>query len=150
MIFYQPYDQVSIGRGQFVITAKVFGIHCAQLGVITAASFADIMKEGGNIEQPRVSQPARNPGGDRKSVGIVSAHKSTGIGDDLHGVCVHGIGMEQIKLHLTYYGPKGGKIGAHHAMARHSAQLFSHVVRHTQDLHEEVSIDFTSSKRFVN
>ena len=47
---HEPYEQVAVVGGKLVGLGELGGILCAELGMVAAASFGDVVEQGGKVE----------------------------------------------------------------------------------------------------
>ena len=70
------------------------------------------MEKGCNIEQFNFRQLVDNPVGDRKLFAGIVVSKLPAVLNNLHGMCINGIDMKQVVLHLAYNAAKGGEVAS--------------------------------------
>ncbi len=117
-----------------MLDAELFCVRCAQFGVVSTPAFAYIVKQRRDVKEARVSKSSRDASGYRETVGVVGAHETSSVCNDLGGVRINGIGVKQIELHLSNNRAEGWQVAPQNAVSGHSSQLFGHVVRYAKDL----------------
>ena len=74
--------------------------------------------------------------------------KAPAVFDHFQGVGVHGIGVEQVVLHLAHDAPEFGQVVAQNAVARHAPQL-SVILLGAQDVQESSLVDLVGPEGIV-
>ena len=100
-----------------MLFAEGASIDRPQLGMVASSSFSNVVKQGCNKQECRVSQALGNARCDGKGIGVVGAKESTAVGNHLHGMRIDRVGMKHIELHLSDNGAKGRQVSGEDAMS---------------------------------
>ena len=118
----EPGEQGAVFGGDGVVFARVeVGDLCAGLAVVAVVAFADVVKEGGKVEDGRVFQAGQGFGG--FGVGGVGADEAVEGFDEFEGVLVHGVLVEEIVLHPPGDVGEGGDVAVEQAVLVDARQL---------------------------
>ena len=121
----EPDELGAVFRADGVVFAGVeVGDLCAGLAVVAVVTFADVVKEGGEVEDGRVLQAA-DDGGDF-GVGGVGAHEAVEGFDEFEGVLVNGVLVEEVVLHPPGDVGEGGDDAVEQAVLVDARQLRVH------------------------
>ncbi|MNS62083.1 hypothetical protein D3C72_951310 [compost metagenome] len=90
--------------------------------MVAAASFGDIVEQGGNQNQFRVAEARPKLNAQRVLRPSLFFSETLQFQHHANGVFVHRVGMEQVKLHLADNVRPLRHVGPEHAMAVHRQQ----------------------------
>ena len=111
----EPGEQGAVFGGDGVVFARVeVGDLCAGLAVVAVVAFADVVKEGGKVEDGRVFQAGQGFGG--FGVGGVGTDEAVEGFDEFEGVLVHGVLVEEVVLHASGDVGEGGDVAVEQAV----------------------------------
>ena len=120
MIFHQPFQQIDLLLLQAMAYCKVFNINGAQLGVIAATAFGNIVIERGDGDQFWFGEVFINMRGDGKLGGHFRAHQASDMPNHFEGVHVDGVNMKQVVLHLANNFAEFWQVATQNAVAIHT------------------------------
>ena len=109
---YQPDDQFALFRGEAVTVAEGQRVNRAALRVVAAAPLGDVVKQGGDVDQPGLVEIADELTAQRVFVGEFAGAEATQVAQHLQGVLVDGVGVKQVVLHLSDDLAEFGQVGA--------------------------------------
>ena len=118
----EPGEQGAVfGRDGVVFARVEVGDLRAGLAVVAVVAFADVVKEGGKVEDGRVFQAGQGFGG--FGVGGVGADEAVEGFDEFEGVLVHGVLVEEVVLHPSGDVGEGGDVAVEQAVLVDARQL---------------------------
>ena len=119
----EPGEQGAVFGRDGVVFARVEVCDLrAGLAVVAVVAFADVVKEGGEVEDGGVLQAADEGGG--FGVGGVRAHQTVKGFDEFEGVLVDGVLVEEVVLHAPGDVGEGGDIAVEQAVLVDARQLW--------------------------
>ena len=106
--------------------SKGMGVFCTQLGMVAATALGNIMIQASHVQHFRPGQAGDNGTGQCKLFGKVGVAQLAQVFDQIQAVCIDGVDVKQVVLHLADYTAKLGQIAAKNAVAIHAAQVHVH------------------------
>lgn len=122
VVFNQPGEQVAFFFGQEVVGGKLARVCDALYGMVAAASFGDVVEEGGKVEDVLFFKGLHQRGGVGQLMAVHIQGKAADVADDGKDVVVHGIDVEQVVLKQADDFFPRGQIAAQHAVEVEKAQ----------------------------
>ena len=135
--FHQPGDQFAIGLVEAVPTAKPPCIDRAQFGMVAAAAFGNIVKQGGQVEQFGFVEVGDQAAGERKLVRQRRHGEAPYVAQHGEDVLVDGVDVKQVVLHLPDDAAERRDVAPQQAVAMHRAQRPGDAQRLAQQRHEQ-------------
>ena len=114
MLADQKIGQFGIGFVNLVGAAKALDFYRADDGVIAAAALADVVKQGGQIQNPRLVPACGQLGAERIFVGMLGHEEAPHIAQHHQNMLIHRIDVEQVMLHLPHDAAKRPKVATQH------------------------------------
>jgi hypothetical protein len=122
MMAHQPGDQLRFARVQTVQLGKFQHVLRAEDRVVAAATFGDIVEQGGDQDQLRMRQARPQFHAQRMAAAGLFFGKAFQLEHHADRVFIHGIGVKQVELHLADNMRPLRHIGPQHAVAVHRQQ----------------------------
>ena len=107
--------------------------------MVATAPLAEVVEEPREIEELRLGQALEDLAAERQLCGVLGQRHAPQVAHHEQGVLVHGVGVEEVVLHLPLDLAEGGQIGAEHPVAVHAPQLVRDAARLAQQLHEQAA-----------
>ncbi|MNS83614.1 hypothetical protein D3C72_1174070 [compost metagenome] len=123
VVLHQPHDQATVPRGQLMTLAKGLGIHGTDVRVIAMPAFADVVVQAGHVDQLGLGQLAHDFAGQREFFRHLGVLQLTQVFDQVQGVGIDRIDVEQVVLHLPDDKAEFGQITPKDAVTVHSPQV---------------------------
>ena len=146
MHFHQPCDQRHIGFGDVELFAEQSRVFFAQLGMVAAASFGDVVEKRCEIQHLGPRKFVRELVAKRKFMPKAWQHEAPQIADHHQNMLVHRVDVEQVVLHLPGDAPKCGDVAAKHTIAAHTSECERHFI--ALQYFQEQAIGFTIIAKF--
>ncbi|MNO75850.1 hypothetical protein D3C76_669130 [compost metagenome] len=120
--------------------AEGFGVDRAQFGVVTATSLADVVVETGEIDQLRLGQLVDELAGQGEFLRQLGPFQLAQVLDQVEGVRVHRIDVEQVVLHLSDDLTEFRQVQAENAVAVHPPQVAVDAFLALEQLDEQAGV----------
>ena len=106
MLTHQKLNQLLFGFGNAMLATKQAHLFGAQIGMVAAASFGDVVEQGRHVQDPGLVPASGQLRTKRVFVRMLHDEKTPHIAQHHEDVLVHGVHMKQIVLHLTHDAPE--------------------------------------------
>ena len=136
MLLHQPCNEIAVCGAESVGFAETERIRLAEFGMVTAATFSDIVEQSGEIEQFGPVKLAHQPAAQRELVGQFRNCKAPQVAHDFQDVLVDGIDVVKIMLHLADNTAESRDVTSQNVVLVHAPQFTDHTRRAAQDFHE--------------
>ncbi len=150
MLFHQPGHQLCVGSGQMVLATKIERIRTAELGMISAPAFGDVVKERRQDQEIGTVESLHQGGAERELMIKTGQGKATQVTDDSQGMLIHGIGMVQVMLHLSHDASEGRQVASQHPQIIHAPQDIGGACRLSQDFEKLLLVDRVGTKSRID
>ncbi len=122
VILYEPGNSARVVLPQSVLKAEGLGVNCAQLGVITAAAFRDVVKEAGQVRDFGFLYPLHDATTVRIFMVEAAQRESPQVTDNKQGVFIDCIRVEEVVLHAPDNAAKRRQVQTEYAVQIHSPE----------------------------
>ncbi|KFB67247.1 MAG: hypothetical protein CAPSK01_003364 [Candidatus Accumulibacter vicinus] len=146
----QPDDQLTVLGRNAVLGAELGSIHGTEFRVVTAASLADVVEQRRHVEYPATGEITDQLAAQRILMREFVGKKAAQVAQDLQGVLIDGIDMEQIVLHLADNLAEIGQIATQNPELVHPTQLMQHAARLFEDFQKTGAILGVTTEIGVN
>src|SRR5881394_4535950 len=136
MVFNQELDELAILLGQPVAPREAARICRAEVRMIAATAFGDVVVKRAHIEEPAPLEAARELAAERELVREFGLREAAQVPDHHEDVLVHGVDVEEVVLHLADDAAEFRQIPAEDAVLIHASELVHDAARLLQDVHE--------------
>ena len=150
VVLNQPDHQARIPGRQLVADAERLGVHGAELGVVAAAALRDVVIEAGDIDQFGLGQALHDLAGQRILLRDAGLAQLAQVLDDVEGVRIHGIDVEQVVLHLPDDMTELGKVAAEDSVAIHPTQVAMDTFLALEQLDEQAGVADVAAELVVD
>ena len=100
MFLDQEYDQSGIFAADAVLAAKAPRVAHAQFAVVAATAFGDVVKQGGDKNQPVAFEIGHQARAQRVLVRVFQHGEAAGVAHYLQNVLIDRVDVKQVVLHL--------------------------------------------------
>src|SRR5690606_16559574 len=139
-MFDQPADQVGIPGGQMMALAEQGGVDGAEFRMIAATALGDVVIQAGHVQQVRLGQPAEDLPGQRALFLVVGARQFAQVLNQVQGVGIDCVDVEQVVLHLADDPAEFGQVAPENAIAVHTAQIAVYALAAAQQFDEQAGV----------
>lgn len=129
MVLHQPDDQLGVPIWQLVANTECLCIHCAEFRMVTATAFADVVVKPGHIDQLGLGQLVDQLAGQGEFFRQLRPLELTQVLDQVQGVRIDCIDVEQVVLHLPDDMAELRQVQAEDAVTVHPAQVAVNALR---------------------
>ena len=123
VVLHQPDDQGAVPGRKMMAAGEGFGVYRAQLRMITATTLADVVIQAGEVNQLGFWQLVDQLAGQREFLRQLRPAELAQVLDQVEGVRVDRIDVEQVVLHLPNDMAELRQITAENAVAVHPPQV---------------------------
>jgi len=113
-------------------------------------SLAYVVVQRGDIQQYGFTQASRYPARYRETRLEVRVKETSTIFHDLQGMGIHGVGVEQVVLHLAHDATEFRQVNTQNAVACHAPELSRHFVGRIHDSEESIPVTLIGTKSVVD
>ena len=146
----QPGDQLGVFGGDRMLCTEFACIDGAELGVSAAATFGDVVEEGGDIEHPRVFEVADQLAAERVFVAEFRLGKAAQVAQNAQDVLIDGVDVEQVVLHLADDGAEVREVISQNLELVHPPHFMQDTTRGLEQKDEVGLIDRVGAERLIN
>ena len=150
MVFDHPDHQPPIFPLDAMPIEEVASDVGADLGVIAAAAFADVMHESCDIEQLRLLDAFEDLAGEGELAARFHGREATQVPDNEQRVFVHGVDMKEVVLHAADDPGERRNISGEDAIAVHFSKLPGDATGLSKEGHEGLAGPGVVPEVFVN
>ncbi len=132
MLDQEPHQRGVLLRKPVVAT-EAASVARAQCAVVAAAALGDVVKQGGDVQQPGLLEVGDQLAAQRVLVRVFGQREPTQVAQHLEDVLIDGVDVEKIVLHLPHDAPEHRQVAAQHGQLVHAAQLVQDALGLLQD-----------------
>ena len=136
MVFNQELDELAILLGQAVAPGEAARVGRAEVRMIAAAAFGDVVEEGPEVEHLGLVELLHELRQERVLVVEARDAEAPQVPNHHEDVLVHGVDVEEVVLHLADDAAEFRQIPAEDAVLIHAPELVHDAARLLQDVHE--------------
>ena len=122
MLTHQKLRKFGIFRCNAVLPAKNMHVLAAQLGMVAAPAFGNVMKQRGDVQNPGLVPACGKLRAHGVFVRMLGHKKPPHIAQHHQDVLVHGVHMKQVVLHLPDDFAKHPQVAPQHRCLVHQPQ----------------------------
>jgi hypothetical protein len=108
--------------------------------VVAATPLGDVVKQGGDVDQPGLLEAGAQAGQQRVLMGMLGHHEAAHIAQHLQNVLIHRVYVEEVVLHLANDASPGRQVEAQYAVLVHAPHFVHHPALLLQQAQEEGTI----------
>ncbi len=114
VLAHQELDELGVFARHAVLAAEAPRLHGADLRMVAAAPLADVVEQRGHEQHPGLVPAARELRAERVLVRMFGNEEAPHIAQHHEDVLVHGVGVEQVVLHLPDDAPERPEVAPEH------------------------------------
>ena len=133
----QEGDEIRVLGGKPVRAAEAAHIVRAELGMICASTFGDVVVQRRHIEQPAPLEPAHELAAKRKFMRQLGHGEAAQVPDHHQDVLVDRVDVEQVVLHLSDDAAELRQVATQDAVLVHAPELVHDAARLLQEMKKE-------------
>ncbi len=137
VVLDEPDHEFGVLGRQFVLGAELPRIGHAKRRMVAAASLCDVVKEGGDIEQPVALEADDEPGHQRVFVRMFAHREAPHVAQHHEDVLIDRVDMEQVVLHLSDDTAPRDNVARQDAVFVHAPEAAHDAALLLQDLQEQ-------------
>ena len=140
MVAHQPHEQVGFVLAQEMVGSEAAGVFHAQLGMVAAAPFGDVVKQGGQIQHGFALESVHQGAGKRQLVAVRFQSQPAHIAHHHQDVVVHGVNVEQVVLQQADDFVPLGQVMRKRAVEVEEAQQVGEPAAVAEEAHEAAAV----------
>lgn len=140
MVLHQPGHQLGVPERQLVALAEGLGVHRTEFRVVAATALGDVVVEASDVDQFRLGQTIDDLARQRIFLGHLRPIQLAQVLDQVEGVGVHRIDMEQVVLHLPDDMAELRQVATEDAVAVHPPQVAVDTLAALEQLDEQAGV----------
>ena len=137
VVLDQELHQLAILFREAVPRGELAYVVRAELGMVAAAAFRDVVVQGGDEQQPAALEAAHQLGAERELMRQLGHREAAQVAHHHQDVLVDGVDVEQVVLHLADDAAELRQVAPEDAVLVHAPELVHDPARLLQDLQEE-------------
>ena len=150
MLLDQPGHQSLVIRAQVVPLQEFLCFHGTQFRVAATTALGNVMEKTCQVKQLGLGNGLEDTAAQRKLVGMFFDREATQIAYHKQGVFIHGIGVKQVVLHLSYHLAILRQITRQYPVAAHPGQLRDERIGCLEQIHEQFVVHRIGAEGFVD
>ena len=150
VVLDEKFNQLLIGFGNAVLATKQPHFFGAQIRMVAAASFRNVVKQSGHIQNPGLLPTGCELRAKRVFMRMLDDEKPPHIAQHHQDVLVHGVDMKQIMLHLPHDAPKNPQVPTQYRGLVHQPHGMCDALGRLQNAHEHGAVGRVAPKGCIH
>ena len=141
VVLDQKLGQRAVFLGNPMVATEAPHLERAQLGVVAASAFGNVVEQRCDVEQPRLVPFAGQLRAKRVLVGMLRDEEAPHVAQHHQDVLVHRVDVEQVVLHAADDAAKDPEVATQHRGLVQQSQRARDALRLAQQVHELRAVD---------
>ena len=150
MLLDEPRDEARVVAAHAVLEAERLRVDGAELRVVAAAAFGDVVEQSREIRDLGFLEPLHDGAARRELVVEARQREAPQVLDDEQRVRVDRVRMEQVVLHAADDAAESRDVEPEHAVGVHALQRARDALRRAQDVEEQPMVARVLAKLLVD